>query len=365
VLPGIALAVLASGELGGPAALVGAAAFGVLTSFVVETLERSGTIERSASIGISFTALFSIGVLIVALAAHHIDLDPECILYGDITFTPLDPLVLGGVDLGPRAFVTLAAVFAIDLAFVVVCWKELVIASFDPALARAQGIPAGLLHYLLMGAVSLTVVGAFESVGSVLVVAMLVVPGATAYLLTDRLAAMLVLAVASAPLSAGLGYGAARAMDLSIAAAMTAAAGALFALALVVAPRQGALARAVAHARLRVRVAVENLVGELLRASERGLPAPPPAALAAQLSWPMWLRAIAVLTAERRGLVERSGAALVLLEAGRHEAARIRAAHRGWQEELGRLGYDREHAHASAHRLEHVAAPDAVAERGE
>src|SRR5690606_17407796 len=160
--------------------------------------------------GIVFTTLFAIGLLLIVRAAHHVDLDPGCVLYGAIELTPLDvgfELSVGGALLEvPRAAVTLGAMLAINLLLIVVFYKELKLSSFDPDLATTLGINAGLMHYLLMTMVAATTVASFEAVGSIIVIAMLVVPAATAYLLTDRLSAMLAIAAASGAVSAALGH---------------------------------------------------------------------------------------------------------------------------------------------------------------
>lgn len=244
VLPGIAIAFLLSGSRAPLPMLLGAGALGVLTTFAIETLHRRGRLQQDASIGVTFTWLFALGVILITLYAGQVDLDQECVLYGEIAYVPLDQWVTGaGTVLGPRAVWTLGTLFLLNLTFVVVGYKELKVTAFDPALATSLGISATLWHYLLMGMVSLTTVGAFESVGAILVVAMLVVPASTAYLLTERLSRMLVLAVLLGATSSVGGYLVASWMNGSIAGAIAVVAGAQFVLALLFSPTRGVLAR--------------------------------------------------------------------------------------------------------------------------
>jgi len=244
VLPGIAIAFFLTSSRSPLPMLLGAGALGVFASFAIETLHRGGKLQQDASIGITFTWLFALGVILISIFAGDVDLDQECVLYGEIAYVPLDQIVTaGGTMLGPRAVWMLGILFVLNLLFVVLFYKELKITSFDPALAASLGISATLWHYLLMGMVSLTTVGAFESVGAILVVAMLIAPAATAYLLTDRLARMLVLAVTSGVVTAVGGYYLAASLDASVAGAMAVVAGIQFLLAFLFSPSHGMISR--------------------------------------------------------------------------------------------------------------------------
>lgn len=242
VLPGIVIAFFISESLGPVVALVGAGAFGVLTAVLVEALRNTGRVKEDSSIGIVFTALFALGVFMISKFATNVHLDLNHVLYGEIAFAPLNPLLIGGASLGPRSLWTLGIVTALATGLVLLLYKELKIATFDPGLAAAVGLSPVLVHYLLMGAVSVTTVGAFDSVGAILVVAFLIVPPATAYLLTDRLAHMMLLAVVLGTGSAVLGYYAAALTDVTIAGTMAVVAGAFFLLALLFSPSRGLVA---------------------------------------------------------------------------------------------------------------------------
>lgn len=252
VLPGIVLAFLVTGSRDPLPMLVGASVIGLFTAFCTEFLHRQGRVQSDASIGITFTWLFALGVVLVSAYTGHVDLDQECVLYGEIAYVPWDVWIVNGKSYGPRALWILGSVLVLDIVFVVGAYKELKLTTFDPLLAQSLGISTRLFHYLLMAMVSLTTVAAFESVGAILVVAMLIAPGATAYLLTDRLPVMLGLSVVLAIASAVGGYFLAHALDASIAGSMSTVAGLLFMLAMLFAPTQGLITKKITRRHMRL-----------------------------------------------------------------------------------------------------------------
>jgi len=242
VLPGIVIAFLVTQSRAPIPMLLGAGALGLLTAFATNALERHGRLQADASIGVTFTWLFAVGVILISAFAGHVDLDAECVLYGEIASSPYDIWLIGDTDMGPRAVWMLGAITIANIIFVTLGYKQLKITSFDPEMAAALGINVTLWHYLLMGFVSFTTVGAFESVGAILVVAMLIVPPNTAYLLTDRLSRMLIYSVIIGILSAIGGYWLAWLIDGSIAGAIASVSGALFLLAALFSPTHGVIA---------------------------------------------------------------------------------------------------------------------------
>ncbi len=241
VLPGIVLAFLFTESRSVVPMLLGAGALGLLTSFTTDMLSRHGKLQVDASIGVTFTVLFALGVILVSKYAAQVDLDLDCVLYGEILYAPFDVVTWRDLNFGPKAVWSMGFVTLLNAAFVVFAWKQLKVCAFDPGLAAAIGINVAVWHYLLMAFVSMTTVAAFESVGVILVVGMLIVPPNTAYLLTDRLGVMVVLAIAFGVLSAVLGYALAALLNGSIAGAMATVSGILYALAALFAPRHGVL----------------------------------------------------------------------------------------------------------------------------
>jgi manganese/zinc/iron transport system permease protein len=238
VLPGIVIAFLVSGTRDSLFMMMGAAVLGLITVFLIQMFHQSG-VQSDASIGVVFTALFAVGVVLVSLYTRQVDLDLDCVLYGEIAYAPWNTLTVGGVDIGPKAVWGVGSAFLLSLLVISLFYKQFKICSFDPAMAAAVGIPVMLFHYLLMTLVSLTTVASFESVGAILVVGMLIVPAATAYLLTEKLSVMIGISMGIGIISSVLGYYMAYVYDASIAGCMITVAGGLFLLALFFSPTHG------------------------------------------------------------------------------------------------------------------------------
>ncbi|QXE02747.1 metal ABC transporter permease [Terribacillus sp. DMT04] len=241
VLLGIVLTFLIANSLDGMYMLIGAAVIGFVTTFAIQSLHQAG-VQEDASIGIVFTTFFAIGVILLSLFAKDVHLDVEHALMGEIAFLPFNTHMLLGFEI-PKATSMLLAITVFTLVVITLFYKELKITSFDAALALTLGLPVTLIHYLLMGLVSITAVGSFDAVGAILVVSMLVVPGVSAYLLTDRLSFMLLYSCVFGIASAVFGYYGAVWLDVSISGAMSTAGGILFLLTWIFSPRYGLLRR--------------------------------------------------------------------------------------------------------------------------
>jgi manganese/zinc/iron transport system permease protein len=228
-------------------------------------------------------------------------------------------------------------------------------------MAAAVGIPVALFHYLLMGLVAATTVGAFESVGAILVVAMLIVPAATAYLLAHRLAPMIGIAIALSAVASLVGYQLARALDCSIAGAMATTSGALFVLAFLFSPSQGVVSRAFAQRRVRERVGEEDVLlwaGRRREAAVAGAPASFTLEELARFGLTHDARAeAAAKRLARAGDIATEGTRLVLTDRGAQRATALLRRHRLYESYLGELGYPPDHVHAPADRVEHFITP--------
>ena len=324
ILLGIVLGFFLVEDLASPVLVAGAAVVGVATVVCVELLRSTGLVREDAAIGLVFPALFSIGVILVSRFADSVHLDTDAVLLGELAFAPFDRLVVGGYDVGPRSLALMSAILLVNLVAIVVFYKELKLATFDPALAVALGFAPALVHYGLMTLVSVTAVGAFSAVGSILVVALMIAPPATAYLLTDRLPLLLGLSVGAGVASAIGGYWLAHALDASIAGSMATAAGALFALAVLFAPGRGVVAQARRRARQRwefpqtmLAIHLLNHEGQPEAAEESRI-----ASLDRHLHWERSYADEVVARALARGLVARDEQMLVLTERGRADARR-------------------------------------------
>lgn len=251
VLPGIVIAFLLSGSRDSVTMLIGAGLIGIFTTFLIEFFHKKAKLQTDAAIGVTFTWLFAVGVVLISIFAGKVDLDQDCVLYGEIAYVPLDIIISSsGTNMGPKAIYVMGFVLVVIIIFIIVGYKELFLTTFDPAYASAIGISTVLWHYLLMGAVSITTVSSFESVGAILVVALLIAPAATAYLLTDNFKWMLVLACVAGILASISGYYFAVWLDGSIAGAIAAMSGVIFGLTMIVSPIHGLLfkkIRQIAH----------------------------------------------------------------------------------------------------------------------
>jgi manganese/zinc/iron transport system permease protein len=368
VLPGLAVAFLVTGSRSGLPMFVGAAAVGLLTALLTQWIHRLGKVEESASMGVVFTTLFALGLIVIVRAADRVDLDPGCVLYGAIELTPLDTISLAGAAI-PRVVITLGCVVLVNALFVILFFKELKLTAFDPELATTLGLSARVMHYALMAVVAVTTVACFESVGSILVIAMLVVPPATAYLLTDRLGRMIALSVAIAAISAIAGHAAAvmgpawfgfNDISTSTSGMMAVVVGLLFLAALLASPRHGVFARIWRRHQLDLRRVQEDLLGLVYRLEERGdrAPALAPALMRDALGVGPVARLLAWGHLRRQGHLARREGAYHLTDAGRLAARNLVRSHRLWESYLNRhLGLPDAHAHAAAERLEHVTTP--------
>lgn len=364
VLPGLAVAFLWTGSRDSIAMFWGAAVVGILTAVFVDWINRVGKVEEGASMGVVFTTLFALGLIILVRAADKVDLDPGCVLYGALELVPLDTVTFAGLQL-PRAVFKLTFVLLLNIGFVTLFFKELLITTFDPGLSKTQGISPKLLNFLLMAMVAITAVASFESVGSILVIAMLIVPAATAQLLTDRVGPLLWLACGVAAASAVLGHVSALTIptyfgfdDTNTAGMMAVVAGALFTLAVLLAPRKGILSRWRHRLELNAKMLEEDILGYLYRLEEsdaRGAVSTEPERLDEALFTTPWPRNRALRRLKAQGAIA-SLSPLELSKNGRERARQLVRSHRIWEVYLNEH-LNTPHVHTTAHRLEHTLDP--------
>lgn len=247
VLPGIVLVFLLLGSRAPLPVIVGAAIFAIICVLGIEAIRATGLVHSDAAIGLVFPTLFALGVLGVTEFAEGVHLDLDSTIYGEIAFSPFRTVEFLGLEMA-RSLPLLGAVATLNVLMLALFWKEIKATTFDPSFSRVSGISPVLVSRVLLIAVAVTAVTAFESVGAILVVTMLIVPAATSYLLTVRLLPMVLVSVAFGWVSAVGGYSSAVALDASIGGAMGLVAAGCFALAMLFAPRYGFVTRAVLRA---------------------------------------------------------------------------------------------------------------------
>ncbi len=353
VLPGLAVAFIMSGSYSIGPLLVGALLAGLASTFLTQTLHEYAGVPSDASMGVVFTSLFALGVVLIKQYIHGVHFDMRCVYEGLLELTPFERWDVAGFEL-PRAAVMAVGMLLVNAAVVAALWKELKLSSFDPALATTMGFAAGAMHYLLMALVALTAVASFEAVGSILVVAMLIIPAATAHLLVDRLGPMVVVAGVAGVLSAVVGYVLGVWVDANYAGMMTVAAAGLYALAVLFSPRYGVLSTLAMNLQTSVRVIREDLLAMLYRIEELRSPKPLAAAQAQQAVGGGLLARWSLRGLVRDGRVTDAGGQLALTPRGRDEAKQMVRSHRLWETFLVQhLGLPLDHVHEPAHRVEH------------
>jgi manganese/zinc/iron transport system permease protein len=270
ILLGIVLAFFLTKDLTSPFLVVAATLSGVLTVSLVEVLNRTRLVREDTAIGLIFPVLFSIGVILISRYSGDIHLDTDSVLLGELAFAPFDRFMIFGRDIGPRALYLMGGIMFLNIVFIMLFYKELKVATFDAGLAMALGFSPALIHYGLMSMVSITAVGAFDAVGSILVVALMIGPPISAYLLTDRLSQVLVLSSLLGATGSIMGYWLAHLLDASIAGSISSMIGLIFLAVYLFAPDRGLIAIARRRQRQRIGFALEMLLVHLL--NHEGLP---------------------------------------------------------------------------------------------
>lgn len=361
VLPGLVGAFLLAQSRNAWVMFAGATLSALLTVALTEIIKRLGRVEPGAAMGVVFSVLFALGVYMLESGAlRGIDLDADCVLHGNLqnlfwrspeSWADLfSARSLGEI---PTQIWTLLGTTLAVIAFIGLFFKELRIASFDPGISTVQGIHAGAMNMVLMGFVAVAAVASFEAVGSILVIAMLICPAATARLLTDRLGSQILASAAIALLSAVLGYWSASVLNVNAAGMMSVMGGALLVVSIFVSPSHGIIAKRVHQKRLSQTIALEDVLGTLYRVRETDDWIATEALLAHLGHRPRSVRALR--RALEDGLAVENDHRLTLSEKGEAQAADIIRRHRLWEGYLvDRVGLSPDHVHDTAERLEHL-----------
>lgn len=236
VLPGIVVAYFFAGDKGSVFILAGATVAGLAATFLIDFFSRRIRIQNDAAIGITYTLLFAVGMILIAvLMQGNADIDQECVLYGDIALINFDKILIDdNLYIGPRAMYVELVAGIIVVSSLVIGFKGFKLISFNEDFAKSVGIKTSRWHYFLMALVTLTTVVSFEVVGAILVVGFLVIPPASAFLITRKLIPMLVISALTGIVSVVSGYFLALWLDVSITGMMVVMAGILFALCFII-----------------------------------------------------------------------------------------------------------------------------------
>jgi len=322
ILLGIVVAFFVTHDLTSPLLVIGAALTGVLTVVLVELMSRTGLVREDAAIGLIFPLLFSIGVILISHYAGSIHLDIDAVLLGELAFAPFDRFIIFGRDAGPKSLYLMSGILIINILFISIFFKELKLVTFDAGLAMALGFSPVLIHYSLMTLVSITAVGAFDAVGSILVVALMIGPPVTAFLLTEKLSVMIIVSSFVGILASVSGYWMAHFLDASIAGSMATMVGIIFLLTYLFAPERGLIALARRRKRQRFQFSLEMLLVHLL--NHEGSPEAEREChidhLSEHLYWDADFSNQMVKRGEREAFLQKKGDYLFLTASGQEKA---------------------------------------------
>ncbi len=366
VLPGLVGAFLITQSRSPGIMFAGAAISALITVVLVEVIKRLGKVEPGAAMGVVFSVLFALGVFMLENAsARSVDLDADCVLHGNLqtlfwTTSPTEWnhfLSASIKDEVPRQLWTLLGTTLAVIIFITVFFKELRIASFDAGIATVQGINAGFMHMALMTFVAIAAVASFEAVGSILVIAMLICPAATARLLTDRLITQILVSAVIALLTAIGGYALASWMGVNAAGMMASTAGAILVVVMIGSPSHGIIAKARNQRKLGNLVALEDILGSLYRLAETDEHTTRDRLIATLGFTNRTTKAMDRALADN--LVKLVGTHLQLTQSGLAHGAAIIRKHRQWEGYLvDEAGFSPDHVHDTAEKLEHLIDPD-------
>lgn len=235
VLLGIVLGYFIAGDLDSPILFVGAALFGVMTVYAIEYAVNKFAIQSDAATGLVFTLLFALAIILISKYARNVHLDVDVVLSGEVVFATLNTMEIFGIQV-PISFARMFVMLVINLAFVTVTYQQLKVSIFDPVYAKSIGVAVGFLNLVLMTLVSITTVVAFDTVGAILVISLMVAPALSAHLLSKRLSIMLLVALLYGVINSVLGYYVAIYFNVSISGTIAFAGFVTFLLTLLFAP---------------------------------------------------------------------------------------------------------------------------------
>ena len=335
----------------------GALCAGLLTVTLILVIQKTRVLKSDTALGIVFTSLFALGVILISTVANDVDLDPGCVLYGLAEFIPFDSIDIFGIAI-PKAFLSLATVLCIATTGYILFWKELTITTFDPLGAKIQGIPATIVRAVFLLSVTVTVVVSFEVVGSILVVALLVAPAVAASMFSQTLIGITLLSALIATCAAPIGYLSALKTNTPVASMICITLGLFCAVSVLLSPSRGLISRFIRRELLRLRIAEDDILGILFRWHEASskittTPIKPNFIRSALQSTFRTLIALRLLR-WRGSVLVATDASLRLSEQGFVEAKALIRSHRLWEAYLAKhLGLPVDHLHEPSERTEH------------
>ena len=323
------------------AMMTGAMLAGVVTVAMVGLVTRFSRIKQDTAIGIMYTGIFALGAFVISISYFRrwIHIDIYHYIVGSVLAVPDEELWL------------LALVTSIVLSVVILFYRPLQLTSFDPIMAASIGIPVLAVEYLLTACTSLVVVSGVQIAGVILVVALIITPAATAYLISDRLDRMILLSMLIGVVGFWLGFALAAWVGASPGPAVVVAMTLIFMTTMVLAPRYGLLADVLRRHRAIPQEIMEDILGAVLRARGKLVSVQE---IVNNVETPSAKIHRAITLLVRQDLLEQNNGSVHLTDEGRQEANRLVRAHRLWETYLEQTGTPQTELHQKAHQLEHI-----------
>ncbi len=330
-------------EAHAPGMLLGSLLSAIITVALIGFVSKVSRVKEDTAIGIMYTGVFALGVVVVSIFRHYIHIDLMHFIMGDV-------LGVADADLWTSAFVA-----ATVLSIIILFFRHFQITTFDPVMAASIGLPVLLIDYLLTTCVSLVVVSAVSMVGVILVVGLLITPAATAYLLSDRLDRMMLLSAFFGFTSVVGGLYLCVWLDSAGGGAIMLFCTLQFLVVLIFAPRYGMLSRWLRLRRMVPQQVIEDVLTTVLRYEK----ATPKAIISKYVDEGSRLSKVLKQMVED-SLLKEEGSSYLLTENGEKEAKQVLRAHRLWEAYLESIGAPEQDWHTTAHHLEHMREEETV-----
>ncbi len=319
VLLGIVIAFMLVGDINSPLLIIGATFMGVFTVYLIELLIKTNRVKADAAIGVVFTFLFSISVIIISTQLRNVHLHISTVLLGNLEFAMFDRTTVFGISM-PVSLLIMGVVFLLNVSILSVFYKEVKLISFDQALAGALGFTPVLIHYVMMTMVSLTAVAAFNAVGAILVIALMVGPPITALFFTKSLFKTILLTMAIAMINSVGGYQLSVILDVTISGSIASVTLFTFFLAFIFAPKKGLIGKLSHHKKQRESLALQTILIHVLNHEhdEDAEVELNPETLHEHLNWPNRFVDKLLHKAQKKGYITTEHALLTLTVKGEH-----------------------------------------------
>lgn len=349
VLPGVVIGFMIAGK--NPVSLfLGALAAGILTSVLISFVERNSKIKEDTSIGIIFTGAFALGILLVSqLKQVHIDLSSY--LFGDVLGVSDSDLILSSI------------ICLFIIMSVVLFYKQLLVTSFDPTMAHVIGISTAVVHYFLMTLLSMSIVAGLQSVGVILIIAMLITPPATAFLLTDKLKNLLILSCTFGVLSAITGLYLSYHLNFASGASIVLVAAVIFGITFLFSPKEGIVQKYIRRKENTKLNLIEDIIKLMHRNEEEDIKENAVQSLKSKLGITERKVHSTLNKIEKMGLISINDGKYELTTKGNKLATRLVRSHRLWETYVTEKKIvTKENIHQDAEKYEHILSDDLLAE---